>query len=195
MKRNPSLEPFSRDHNVGLILVRQLIQSAKESDQACRQVAQVLSQYWKDELEDHFVEEEELLTPLIPDEELRSRLVGDHRDFAQYVGLSDSGSCKPADLESMGRLLNDHIRWEERVLFPSIERTATTSQLSELLTKTTLLESRRSHSAWSPRRGELMRRREEQQSSGSVKLPDQQYRLAVERWETEGGNVAMGVSQ
>jgi len=47
------------------------------------------------------------------------------------------------------------------------------------------LEARRAESVWSPRRGELMMRRAKEAIA-----QDRSYRLAILRWETDGGQPA-----
>lgn len=187
MKRHPSLEAFSRDHNVGLILGRRLVQASSLDDGNQKSAVGELLQYWSDELADHFAEEERLLTDLVPDSDMRERLLQEHRDFSAIV---DHLSEHPADLDLIrraGELLAGHIRWEERVLFPAIERTITPAQLSDLAEQTNLVEEQRSSSRWSPRRGELMKRRMAgNMFDGGL---DRMERLALERWETEGGHL------
>jgi iron-sulfur cluster repair protein YtfE (RIC family) len=189
MKRHPSLEAFSRDHNVGLILGRKLVQTSSLGQDCRRKAAQELLQYWKDELADHFFEEERLLIPLIPGIELRSRLSREHLAFSELVANLDEGHLDPDLLTRTGQLLADHIRWEERVLFPSIEQSALASQLEELGKQTEMVESRRSDSTWSPRRGELIKKRS--QDGVHLLVADRLHSLAIERWETEGGLALM----
>lgn len=185
MKRNPGLEVFSRDHNVGLILGRRLIQASSLAEGSRQETAQMLLQYWSDELADHFFEEEKLLAPLIQGIKLRNRLVREHLAFSEVIASLDDGVIDPNLLARAGQLLIDHIRWEERVLFPSIEQTALVSELNELVKQTELVENRRSDSTWSPRRGELIKKRS--QSGADPLVAEKLCRLAIERWETEGG--------
>ena len=164
MKRHPSLEVFSRDHNVGLILGRKLEQASSQDEASRREAARSLLQYWNDELADHFVEEERLLIGLIPEFELSERMIQEHSAFSNSVACLAGSSIEPALLARTGNQLTDHIRWEERVLFPAIERTATAEQLRDLGLQTETVENRRSNSTWSPRRGELVKKRERSKS-------------------------------
>ncbi len=54
--------------------------------------------------------------------------------------MSEPGAAWVLEL---GRLLNDHIRWEERELFPLIERSASAEQLRNLTQETERLEQGR----------------------------------------------------
>ncbi len=129
MKRHPALEPFSRDHNTGLVLARNL--------QLGREYAvEELREAWERELRDHFDEEERLLGPLLTPE-MRSQLVREHQMIATAIAELPGGSME------LGNCLHDHIRWEERAMFPAIERTATEAQLHGLAQDTAALEARR----------------------------------------------------
>jgi len=129
MKRHPALEPFSRDHNDGLILARNLELDRDGAIEAMRLA-------WNVELEDHFAEEERLLIPLASDA-AADRLRAEHEEIARRV------QRLPDEPEALGVLLRDHIRWEERVLFVEIEKTATDAQLATLAEQTDALELRR----------------------------------------------------
>lgn len=159
MKRHLSLEPFSRDHNVGLALARRLTLASAEAQSVRRQVVQSLVRYWRDELEDHFVEEERMLCPMIRSKEFWDRMLAEHCEFHALVDELSSDMVDRVRVARAGALLHDHIRWEERTLFPEIERTASERELRSLLEQTAVLEESRAQSSWAPKRGELMRAR------------------------------------
>ncbi|MBZ0213048.1 MAG: hemerythrin domain-containing protein [Nitrospirae bacterium] len=158
MKRHPALQPFSRDHNVGLVLARSL-QTASD-DGARREVARKLLEAWDVELKDHFSEEERLLGPLAS-EGMAERLRHEHRVIAEWIeAFRTTGEY--GTTAAVGTLLHDHIRWEERELFPAIEASATEEDLERLARETDGLEARRHDSPLAPRRGERMDRRASQ---------------------------------
>lgn len=150
MKRHPALEPFSRDHNGGLILARALIE--------CRPgAAEEFRKAWDRELADHFDEEERLLG-VLAGPSLAERLASEHRHLRGLVaGLPGSG-------KELGHALDAHIRWEERELFVAIEAGAGEAQLAELAARTQAVEERR----WphSPQRAELVKRRRAARNPG-----------------------------
>lgn len=145
MKRHPALEPFSRDHNFGLILARALMEERPN-------VADQFREAWDRELADHFAEEERLLGPLASPGQ-RERLIDEHQQIVRLAG------GLPESAVALGEALDAHIRWEERFFFPVIEATATEEQLADLMRKTDELEERR----WEhePNRERLVRRREQ----------------------------------
>lgn len=129
MKRHPALEPFSRDHNVGLTIARALAHGQPES-------AEEFVRLWDQELCDHFDQEESLLGGLLDSEKL-DRLTSEHREIRM---LKDA---LPPSGPRLGEALTAHIRWEERELFPWIEATATPEQLERLASATDLVEEKR----------------------------------------------------
>ncbi len=129
MKRHPALEPFSRDHNDGLILARSLQLRRPGAETETRQA-------WTIELKDHFDEEERLVGPLL-EEAQRTRMIQEHREIERRI------DSLPDEMERLGDLLHDHIRWEERELFPWIETHATAEQLASLAHAAEPMEVRR----------------------------------------------------
>lgn len=127
LKRHPSLQPLSRDHYVGLVQARHLVKAADGSSIDRRAAVAAFLDAWDAEIAEHFDDEERLLAPLA-DEAGRTRLLGEHDCLREMVSEA-RGRRRHVDpdaswVRSLGEMFNDHIRWEERELFPSIESTA-----------------------------------------------------------------------
>lgn len=129
MKRHPALEPFSRDHNTGLILARALIEARPGVETQFREA-------WARELADHFAEEEELLGPLCSEAALAQLR-------AEHARIAELGARLPESATELGNVLEAHIRWEERVLFVEIESNHDGTALSDLMERTIEMERRR----------------------------------------------------
>ena len=142
MKRAFALEPFSRDHNDGLHLARALKEERPEAPALAREA-------WERELADHFAEEERLLGPLAGRDS--ERMHEEHGLIAQLIGELPS-SCL-----ALGQALEDHIRWEERVLFPAIESRMTPDEEATLAQEALKMEHRRWETC--PSRAEIVKRR------------------------------------
>lgn len=124
MKRNPHLKPLSQQHHEGLIIVHQLKQGlAQHADpEAMREYAVAA---WDDHLHDHCELEE---THLLP--ELRRlsahkyawRLVLDHEFIRDLIDRlrTPHARCR-STLSVLVEVLGNHIRFEERELFPFVE--------------------------------------------------------------------------
>ena len=124
LKRHPTLQPLSREHFGGLVLVRRLREAAAAGDESSRQTAaNLLHEAWETELEDHFADEEKLLGPHLADHDM-ARLIEEHRSLERHITMADAADCPPSAewLAETATLLEKHIRWEERELFPAAER-------------------------------------------------------------------------
>lgn len=122
LKRHPTLRPLSREHFNGLTLARHLRQSAAGDEAARRRASEMLCRAWADELEGHFADEEQLVGPLVSDHD-KARLIEEHRSLERHIRMAMENDGPPSAewLRDTGELLERHIRWEERELFPAAE--------------------------------------------------------------------------
>ena len=146
-QRDESLQPLSRDHYVGLVCAEHLRKAGEGDDIAARQKA--LGEFldaWRREIVEHFADEERLLTDLMTEAEA-TELDKQHRDLrakADEAEARRSSDDPGADwCRQVGEALRDHIRWEERELFPAIQQRATAEQLEALAHHTAPIEQRR----------------------------------------------------
>ena len=123
MKRTPALQPLSREHHTALTLAKACERAALSGDEglvanACQRAIQAFS----NELEPHFQFEEQSLLPLLPGAEtqaLAERTLEDHQRLRALLDGLQQNDAKA--LESFGKLLSAHVRFEERELFPVLE--------------------------------------------------------------------------
>ncbi|MCL5769729.1 MAG: hemerythrin domain-containing protein [Planctomycetes bacterium] len=144
LKRHVSLQPFSRDHFLGLTRARQLSQAAAAGASARIQAKKDMLAAWKAEIEAHFDEEERLLIPLMTPA-WSARLGREHRAIRALVAAAqpDGPDMGATWCGELGRRLHDHIRWEERELFEAIQKSATSEQLAQLAAATAAMEKSR----------------------------------------------------
>lgn len=123
MKRNPVLQPLSREHHTALVLAKACERAARSGDEEMvRKTCQRAIRAFFDELEPHFQIEEKSLLPLLRSAEtqpLTEQTWADHQQLRALLdGLrrGDAGA-----LDSFGQCLAAHVRFEERALFPAIE--------------------------------------------------------------------------
>jgi hemerythrin-like domain-containing protein len=155
LKRHASLQPFSRDHHLGLVRAQQLIRSASGDATQRRAAVRAFVDAWEQEIRDHFADEERLLIGLIaPGHERRLR--EEHAELARLAQEAPARAQSPDPqrdwTERLGKLLNDHIRWEERELFPAVETSASPETLEAIATETARVEQTRRRSGNNPRR-------------------------------------------
>lgn len=133
IKRSKNLVWLSRDHHDGLLIAWKIRQGKRLGVSNSRMQAFVVSAFEK-ELEPHFQEEENLLFIQLPNDALlRLKAEEEHAAIRKMIA-----ACKlPADvvisdLDAFANLLEAHIRFEERVLFPHIEKEILPGILEEI---------------------------------------------------------------
>ena len=131
MKRSEALQPLSRDHFTALRAAK-AVREATEPEAA----AAAFGEFWEAESE-HFRREEEILLPTWaanaePDRDALLRTLTDHLHIrAQAMRLAD-GRLSLEEMHDLGLRLHDHVRFEERHLFPMIEQALSADQLRRL---------------------------------------------------------------
>jgi hemerythrin-like domain-containing protein len=134
VKRHPALVELSHDHQHGLAAAHTLVRAA-ETDRATARGAFLV--FWRDEGGAHFKLEEQILLPALHGldtaDEAVNRVLAEHADIRRRArDLSDEGQPALDDLHGLGGLLERHIRYEERVLFPLIESALDDAELTAL---------------------------------------------------------------
>lgn len=132
IKRSDSILKLSREHHFSLLFCWKLKQGLKNKVQATRIIPYV--QYFLNiHLLPHFKEEEEILFVPIAGE-IVSRAIEDHAGIRQLVqGLISYPDDHAAEqLRRLSDLLDKHIRFEERELFPHLEKMLSKEQLDDI---------------------------------------------------------------
>lgn len=132
MQRSEELAPLSREHHQALALALRL-RRCEEGDAA--ELRDAAAAFWVDEARAHFRAEEELVLPaaaqhVAPDDPDVVRVLVEHVELRRR--FHDARTASADDLRALGTLLHDHVRHEERVLFPRIEAALTSDELAAL---------------------------------------------------------------
>jgi hypothetical protein len=147
LKRHPALQPFSRDHLIGLFHAQRLIKLENEANELkLAEVIQAFSSAWEREIKVHFADEDRLFASLPLPKDSLSRLDQEHVELRKLILQVTDGPFVAADAARAGKLLDAHIRWEEHELFPEIEKTLTPDELEALAKQTTIIENSRHRS-------------------------------------------------
>jgi len=135
-RRHRALLEWSRDHTLGLAVAKHLSESFEKSAADRESALREFVSAWQENFVDHFNQEEEYLLPVIRDEIHATRLRKEHAALRVNADLADAfmedGDVDPTWLRGVGKLLHDHIRWEERELFPSVEQSASQAELQRI---------------------------------------------------------------
>jgi iron-sulfur cluster repair protein YtfE (RIC family) len=125
IKRSPELITLSRDHHDGLLLCWK-IRTGLKKEIATDRIAAYLVYFFEHDLKDHFRTEEEILFPLLPvDDAMVEEAITQHELLNQLADQIRKGDAAMNELLLLfANELDNHIRFEERKLFPHIEQDA-----------------------------------------------------------------------
>lgn len=132
MKRSEALTPLSHDHHVALEAALRL-RRATEEDVGLAGAR--FAAFWHRAGEQHFEIEEELILPALGDDDPAwtdavERVRAEHADIRARVLALDGTDVEAT--RTLGERLHAHIRFEERVLFPLLERALDERALADL---------------------------------------------------------------
>lgn len=132
MNRHPALRPWSREHFTALLQVRDLEWAVQAADRDAIDTAVLaLREAFRGDLATHFASEEQCLDAHVHGT-LRERLDADHAALRESAGSLERQPVDPAAALAFAGLLRDHVRWEERVLYPHLERTLPAATLAAI---------------------------------------------------------------
>lgn len=129
IKRHESLQQLSREHHFGLLFcwkIRQGLQHGVDLER----IQSYATWFWNNHLIQHFEVEENKLFPVLGTGHPKVAIaLEEHRQIAAFF---QNGFTNVEDLSKLEKLLNSHIRFEERDLFNEIQQTATDDVLKIL---------------------------------------------------------------
>jgi hemerythrin-like domain-containing protein len=135
MKRSEALRALSHEHHQGLFVALQLKRARQETASEARRA---FLDFFEREGARHFRAEEEWLLPAYArhsavDRPEIARVLTEHVELRRRgQDLESNADPDPAALRELGELLENHIRFEERVLFPMIEEVLPVDELERL---------------------------------------------------------------
>mgnify|MGYP001545945156 CR=1 FL=1 len=120
IKRSEHIAALSRDHHAGLLFCWKIKEGLKCGIDPLR-INQYVKYFWEGHLQEHFREEETLLFNKL-DNDLTSQGKREHQVLSGwFMRIINNEVEHFKDYLSFTELLTNHIRFEERVLFPFIE--------------------------------------------------------------------------
>lgn len=135
MKRDPALLSLSHDHHQALFVAQQLRRADADGASVAREA---FGTYWASRGARHFEVEEQVLLPAFaefadPHVPLVAQALCDHAELRRRGREAlDAATADPEALQVLGRRLAEHVRLEERELFPLIEKTLSAERLERL---------------------------------------------------------------
>ncbi|MEO6905272.1 MAG: hemerythrin domain-containing protein [Ginsengibacter sp.] len=144
IKRNENLVKLSKDHHASLLFCWKLRQGIKYHVEIER-LLNYVQYFWLHHFSTHFKEEEEFLFKPFKDE-LAQKAMDDHqkiKNFIDQVSFSEKKYEEDILLE-LAEMVDQHVRYEERILFPHLEGKLSDEQLKtigKLISKEPLMDS------------------------------------------------------
>jgi hemerythrin-like domain-containing protein len=134
MKRDKNLFNLSSEHHDGLVIALRINKSLDKTEKHSM-IINYIKHLWSS-LKNHFNQEEDNFLRsenIDKNNSLIIRMLDEHKRFEELVNkLSSESSTIKKDLTEFSELLNDHIRFEERELFPYIEESLTEEELKQI---------------------------------------------------------------
>jgi hemerythrin-like domain-containing protein len=132
VKRARALQPLSREHLKSLLAAKRL-RDATDAAEAGRDFLD----FWEREGKRHFRVEEEVLLPGWAlhgpvDRVAVARMLEEHLAIRRVALRVAAEEASLEELQDLGRLLDDHVRFEERELFPMVEEALAPEDLDRL---------------------------------------------------------------
>jgi len=147
IKRSRQLTPLSKDHHDGLLFAWKIKQGLKNGTDI-KLVAEYVQWFWKNHLEEHFREEEQILAPHLPaNNELLKQMFDEHENIEAMVHINENIPDETL-LGNLGKAIDDHIRFEERQLFPYAEKIIPEKELNVIYEQ--LAEEKVKCEKWAP---------------------------------------------
>ncbi len=129
IKRHKALQPWSREHHQGLLLSWK-IKKGFTLNVDPQRIKDYCDWFWEIHLIPHFETEEKYIFPILgEDSHLVEQALDEHRQLRTMFEQKEADTITLSQIET---LLNDHIRFEERVLFNAIQEVASKEELKLL---------------------------------------------------------------
>jgi iron-sulfur cluster repair protein YtfE (RIC family) len=134
LKRTEELQPLSRQHHNGLLFCL-LLQKGIRKNADPEVMRDFVQHFWYKDLQHHFQLEEQYLDPLKNRYhqlvEPLEQMIREHYDLKSVI---NEISLNPThqSIDELRRKLDDHVRFEERQLFPLIEESISPQELQKI---------------------------------------------------------------
>ena len=132
INRSEHMKRLSREHHFSLLFCWKIRQGLK-TNVAVERMRKYVQYFWQQHLKPHFREEEKILFAPIKDRQVQ-RAINEHKYIRQQIeDLPNYPENKERKtLARIADMVDEHVRYEERELFPHLERKLTEEQLESI---------------------------------------------------------------
>lgn len=129
LKRHDAIKPFSREHHHSLLLCWKIREGIKRNVEIIR-IKKYMDWFYQNHLSQHFDAEEKYLFVILGDEnDLIKKAISEHQKLRMLFEETTATSTNISQIEEE---LQNHVRFEERVLYNEIQKNATAKQLESI---------------------------------------------------------------
>jgi hypothetical protein len=126
IKRLPSLQQYSRDHHLALLLCWKIKQGFSKGV-STKRIKKYVDWFYKNHIIEHFKMEEKYMFPVLDsNHKLIIQVLQEHK---LLVDLFTNTSQIEDSLKQLQIALKDHVHFEEKILFNEIQSKATKEEL------------------------------------------------------------------
>ena len=129
IKRSAQLKTLSRDHHIGLLFAWK-IKEGLSKNVAPQRLKNYVNFFFENHLKIHFRDEEVLLFNRIDDNVCIQAKKEHQQLLRQLVNINNASPDNQDVYLELVKILNEHIRFEERVVFPRLEEILPISTLN-----------------------------------------------------------------
>jgi hemerythrin-like domain-containing protein len=135
IKRNENIVKLSRDHHASLLFCWKIRQGVKHHIDLDRMINYV-RYFWTQHFAPHFGEEEAFLFAPLKDDKVQ-RALDDHKQIKASIETMDRLGIQDREgkLLQLADMVDEHVRYEERILFPHLELSLSDEQLTQIGTQ------------------------------------------------------------
>ena len=131
IKRSKELVPLSKEHHEGLLFGWKIKQGLRNGTDV-KTIAQFIQWFWENDLQEHFRKEEEVLAVHLPkDNELVQQMFHEHEEIEALIHVIAMIPDEDIFIQ-LADSLHNHIRFEERMLFPYAEESIPANEMQEI---------------------------------------------------------------
>ncbi len=139
MQRHEAIAPLSRDHHASLILAQLLKRNApvyRELPESAKDKAVYARQQFEEHIKKHFQQEETMLEKVkdchVEVDMLAKEIRAEHKELVDLFQALQSSTDVVDTMDTLANKLEQHIRKEERILFPLLQQHCSEETLQEI---------------------------------------------------------------
>lgn len=132
LKRSEHIVQLSREHHFSLLFCWKVKKGVRKGVEPSR-IVQYILYFWKEHLLPHFSEEDVLFEKV--DDKLVQRAYDEHHEINRLVMSLDSIKNEEDKVQAavkIADMVDKHVRFEERELFPHLENAIEESELAKI---------------------------------------------------------------